>query len=130
MLQKFKITTCAFILCLFGLTMTDVTNVYARAGDSAEILECANMKSKSRNEMTQKKNCFAQLARDLTANQQGKTETNPPGEIANDKLWECVNDMRYEYNPMYDALRCINEVYRTRCGENCRQRGGIPEGVR
>ena len=29
MLQKFKITTCAFILCLFGLTLIGVSHVSA-----------------------------------------------------------------------------------------------------
>ena len=115
MIKKFKITTCAFILCLFGLTMTDVTNVYARAGDSAEILECATMKSKSRNQMKQKKNCFAQLARDLTANQQGKTETNPPVAMdEGDPLWECVQGIRYEESVMKTALECFRKEWNIR----------------
>ena len=75
MLQKFKITTCAFILCLFGLTMTDVTNVYARPGDSEEILECAEM----RGDMKKKKDCFARVARHYYAiHQRVYTEYNPP----------------------------------------------------
>ena len=41
MLQKFKITTCAFILCLFGLTLMTVSPVFAE--DSPEFTACAQM---------------------------------------------------------------------------------------
>jgi hypothetical protein len=30
MLQKFKITSCVFILCLFGLSLMTVSPVYAK----------------------------------------------------------------------------------------------------
>ncbi len=57
MLQKFKITTCAFILCLFGLTLITVSPVFAE--DSPEFIACQQMKGKKA-----KKNCFRDLARE------------------------------------------------------------------
>ena len=54
MLQKFKITTCAFILCLFGLTLMTVSPVFA--ADSAAFVECQDMKWKKGKKA--KKNCF------------------------------------------------------------------------
>ena len=57
MLQKFKITTCAFILCLFGLTLMMVSPVFAV--DSQEFIACQKIKGN----MKQKKNCFRDLAR-------------------------------------------------------------------
>ena len=67
MLQKLKVTSYALILCLFGLTLAAVSNVSAREGDSEEILECSEIRSTSRSEMKQKKDCFADVARALNA---------------------------------------------------------------
>ena len=67
MLQKFKITTCAFILCLFGLTLMMVSPVFAV--DSQEFIACQKIK---RN-MKRKKNCFRDLARSLQAGGQAQT---------------------------------------------------------
>ena len=58
MLQKFKITTCVFILCLFGLTLMTVSPVFA--ADSAAFVECQDMKWKKGKKA--KKNCFRDLA--------------------------------------------------------------------
>ena len=64
MLQKFKITICAFILCLFGVTLTTVSPVLAE--DSKEFKECQQIKTKKNLViMKQKKNCFMDLARAL-----------------------------------------------------------------
>jgi hypothetical protein len=64
MLQKFKITSCAFILCLFGVTLTTVSPVLAE--DSKEFKECQQIKTKKNLViMKQKKNCFKDLARAL-----------------------------------------------------------------
>ena len=41
MLQKFKITSCAFILCLFGLTLMTMSPVFAADGDGFTV--CDNM---------------------------------------------------------------------------------------
>jgi len=67
MLQKFKITTCAFILCLFGVTLTTVSPVLAE--DSKEFKECQLIKPKDTDLalMKQKKDCFRDLARVLSA---------------------------------------------------------------
>ena len=60
MLQKFKITSCVFILCLFALTLITVTPVFA-AG-SAAYNHCMTMKTdKSVSLMNQKKKCFVNL---------------------------------------------------------------------
>jgi hypothetical protein len=67
MLQQWKVSSYVFILCLFGLTLTAASNVSAREGDSAEILECSKIPSKSRIQMKQKKDCFADVARALNA---------------------------------------------------------------
>ena len=56
MFHKFKITSCAFILCLFGLTLMTVSPVFAE--DSPEFIACQQMKGKMA-----KKNCFRDLAR-------------------------------------------------------------------
>ena len=64
MLHKFTITTCAFILCLFGLTLMTLTPVFAE--DSQEFKSCQQMKWKGNKKA--KKNCFRDLARALNAN--------------------------------------------------------------
>jgi len=66
MLQKFKITTCAFILCLFGLTLMTVSPVFAE--DSAEFIDCQKIKIKKQMSMAREKiHCFRDLARKLEA---------------------------------------------------------------
>jgi hypothetical protein len=62
MLQKFKITTCAFILCLFGLTLMTVSPVFA--DDSIDFVECQQIKPNRTSYalMKEKKNCFRDLA--------------------------------------------------------------------
>ena len=61
MFHKFKITTCAFILCLFGLTLMTVSPVFA--ADSAAFKQCQQIKHQGKFEpMKQKKNCFKDLA--------------------------------------------------------------------
>ena len=61
MLPKFKITTCVFILCLFGLTLITVSPVFA--GDSAAFVECQKIKGKTNKEAKIK--CFADLAQSI-----------------------------------------------------------------
>jgi hypothetical protein len=62
MLQKFKITTCAFILCLFGLPLMTVSPVFA--DDSIDFVECQQIKPNRTSYalMKEKKNCFRDLA--------------------------------------------------------------------
>ena len=61
MLHKFRIASCAFILCLFGLTLITVSPVLAE--DSAAFVECQQIKG----DLKGKKNCFKRLARELEA---------------------------------------------------------------
>ena len=60
MLQKFKITSCAFILVLFGFTLMTVSPVLAADGDGFTV--CDNMP-----EAASKLSCFRDLARSLRA---------------------------------------------------------------
>ena len=60
MLQNFKITSCAFILVLFGLTLMTVSPVLAADGDGFTV--CDNMP-----EAASKLTCFRDLARSLRA---------------------------------------------------------------
>ena len=67
MLKRFKITSCAFILCLFGVTLTTVSPVLAE--DSTEFQECQRIKPNGTNRLwlMEKKDCFRDLARRLSA---------------------------------------------------------------
>jgi septal ring factor EnvC (AmiA/AmiB activator) len=60
MLQNFKITSCAFILVLFGLTLMTVSPVLAADGDGFTV--CDN-----KAEAAEKLQCFRDLARSLRA---------------------------------------------------------------
>ena len=68
MLKKFKVTSHAFILCLFGLAFFKVSPVLAE--DSAAFVECQKIKPNgmSYDLMKEKKNCFRDLARALNDN--------------------------------------------------------------
>jgi hypothetical protein len=83
MFKKFKITASAFIFCIFGLTLTDVTNVSAREGDSAQIQKCAEISTRAFGGMKAKKNCFADVARALNAE---KSELKADKELRFDLL--------------------------------------------
>jgi hypothetical protein len=63
MSQKFKITTCAFILCLFGLTLMTVSPVYAQQGKRMD--RCEKMKALPK--PRKKINCFRNEAKRLRA---------------------------------------------------------------
>ena len=58
MLHKFKITTCAFILCLFGLTLIGVSNVTAA---DEEYDNCYAMLKKG--DLAKASTCFQKLAK-------------------------------------------------------------------
>jgi hypothetical protein len=62
MLQKFKITSIAFILVLFGFSLITVSPVFAE--DNPEFVACQKIKNKF---MKKKKNCFRNLARELAS---------------------------------------------------------------
>jgi chromosome segregation ATPase len=63
MLQKFKVATWVFILCLLGLTVTAVFPSFAE--DSVAFAECQKMKWEKDNKA--QKNCFRELAISLQA---------------------------------------------------------------
>ena len=75
MLQKLKITTYVFILCLFGLTLITVSPVFAE--DSNDAFDaCEQMKWKDGKKA--KKNCFMDLASNLIAKEtEHSTSTTP-----------------------------------------------------
>ena len=59
MLQKLKITTYVFILCLFGLTLITVSPVFAESfEESARVLQCEQS-----NSADEKANCYKEFAR-------------------------------------------------------------------
>ena len=69
MLQKLKITTYVFILCLFGLTLITVSPIFAE--DSAAIDKCEKMSKHRRGKRfvrsTDQISCYKSLVRELTA---------------------------------------------------------------
>jgi hypothetical protein len=69
MLQKLKITTYVFILCIFGLTLTTVSPIFAE--DSAAFDKCENISKHRRGKRfvrsTDKISCYKSLVRELMA---------------------------------------------------------------
>jgi hypothetical protein len=67
MFHKFKITTCVFILCLFGLTLTPHAQPLAYGEGSQEFIDefdrCKGKSKKNKTKMSERKNCFGRLAR-------------------------------------------------------------------
>jgi hypothetical protein len=64
MLQKFKVTSCAFILCLFGLTLITVPPVFADATPTYR--ECSRMQAKPDHISTiDRYECYMTLLRSL-----------------------------------------------------------------
>jgi hypothetical protein len=60
MLQKFKITSCAFILCFFGLTLMTVSPVFAL--ESGAFVRCSNMAAGDIGQIRNMLRCFKPLA--------------------------------------------------------------------
>jgi hypothetical protein len=59
MLQKLKVTICAFIFCLFGLTLMTVTPVLAM---DSEFARCDNIGSGNQQSLKKRLRCFKRLA--------------------------------------------------------------------
>ena len=107
MLQKLKITTYVFILCIFGLTLITVSPIYAE--DSAAINNCEKMSKHRRGKRfvrsTDQINCYKSLVRELTA-RVNKLESGE-GPVDSRVLYrlkvsfvdqdECVDSHRDEY---------------------------------
>ena len=104
MLQKFKITTCAFILCLFGLTLMTVSPVFA--ADSAAFKQCQQIKHQGKFEpMKQKKNCFKDLAGPRSSAEFGECQKIKPQRkfILMKQKKNCFRDLAQSLQPRAKA---------------------------
>ena len=123
MLQKLKITTYVFILCLFGLTLITVSPIFAE--DSAAIDKCENISKHRRGKRfvrsTDKINCYKSLVRELTARisklESGEGAVDPR---VDDDLSAIQMDSESNTNGRYGTS------YRNDLRENNRMRNGIP----
>jgi hypothetical protein len=121
MLHKFKITTCAFILCLFGLTLITVSPVFA---SSPEFIECQEMKGKEK-----KKNCFRDLALALI-----ETSRVKAGMAADPSNNDIANEMASEFCGLQrccDGKNGIHKRHHESLYNDCRHAylsGGVRHG--
>jgi len=123
MLQKLKITTYVFILCLFGLTLITVSPIFAE--DSAAIDNCEKMSKHRRGKRfvrsTDQISCYKSLVRELTARvnklENGKGPVDP--RVGDDAS---AIQMGSESN----ANGRYGTSYRNDLRENNRMRNGIP----
>jgi hypothetical protein len=123
MLQKLKITTYVFILCLFGLTLITVSPIFAE--DSAAIDKCEKMSKHRRGKrfvrFTEQINCYKSLVRELTARvsklESGKEPVYPR---VDDDASAIRMGTESNVNGRYGTS------YRHELRENNRLRNGIP----
>jgi len=123
MLQKLKITTYVFILCIFGLTLITVSPIFAE--DSAAIDKCENMSKHRRGKRfvrsTDQISCYKSLVRELTARinklESGEGSVDP--RVDDDAS---AIQMSSESN----ANERYGTSYRNDLRENNRMRNGIP----
>jgi hypothetical protein len=110
MLQKFKITTCAFILCLFGLTLMTVSPVFAQAETKILKKACNGVR-----DATQREICFRELARILGGSQPPATEpitneqsqpTGPPTE----ELMAAIRSYQAIADEYQERLSCVSRI--------------------
>ena len=125
MLQKIKITTYVFILCLFGLTLITVSPIFAE--DSAAIDECdsGKMSKHSRGRrfvrFTEQINCYKSLVQELTARVRKLESGEGPVDPRVDDDASAIQ-MGSESN----ANGRYGTSYRNDLRENNRMRNGIP----
>ena len=123
MLQKLKITTYVFILCLFGLTLITVSPIFAE--DSVAIDKCEKMSKHRRGKRfvrsTDQISCYKSLVRELTArvNKLESREGPVDPRVADDAS---AIQMGSESN----ANGRYGTSYRNDLRENNRMRNGIP----
>ena len=123
MLQKLKITTYVFILCLFGLTLITVSPIFAE--DSAAIDKCEKMSKHRRGKRfvrsTDQISCYKSLVRELTAkiNKLESLEGRVDPRVDDDAS---AIQMGSESN----ANGRYGTSYRNDLRENNRMRNGIP----
>ena len=123
MLQKLKITTYVFILCLFGLTLITVSPIFAE--DSAAIDNCEKMSKHRRGKRfvrsTDQISCYKSLVRELTARVKKLESGEGPVDPRVDDDASAIQ-MGSESN----ANGRYGTSYRNDLRENNRMRNGIP----
>ena len=123
MLQKLKITTYVFILCLFGLTLITVSPIFAE--DSAAIDKCEKMSKHRRGKRfvrsTDQISCYKSLVRELTARVNKLESREGPVDPRVDDDASAIQ-MGSESN----ANGRYGTSYRNDLRENNRMRNGIP----
>jgi hypothetical protein len=123
MLQKLKITTYVFILCLFGLTLITVSPIFAE--DSAAIDKCEKMSKHRRGKRfvrsTDQISCYKSLVRELTARVNKLESGEGPVDPRVDDDASAIQ-MGSESN----ANGRYGTSYRNDLRENNRMRNGIP----
>ena len=123
MLQKLKITTYVFILCIFGLTLITVSPIFAE--DSAAIDKCEKMSKHRRGKRfvrsTDQISCYKSLVRELTArvNKLERRE-GPVDPRVDDDASAIQMGSESNTNGRYGTS------YRNDLRENNRMRNGIP----
>ena len=123
MLQKLKITTYVFILCLFGLTLITVSPIFAE--DSAAIDKCEKMSKHRRGKRfvrsTDQISCYKSLVRELTARvNKLESEEGPVDPRVDDDASAIQMGSESNTNGRYGTS------YRNDLRENNRMRNGIP----
>ena len=103
MLKKLKITSCAFILCLFGLILITVSPVLAE--DSVAFKECKQIKG----DLKGKKNCFKRLARELESS---AADTLLAIEAI---IGDNVVSYKYDIKTCHEGIREASAVERLQC---------------
>ena len=123
MLQKLKITTYVFILCLFGLTLITVSPIFAE--DSATIDKCEKMSKHRRGKRfvrsTDQVSCYKSLVRELTERVKKLESREGPVDPRVDDDASAIQ-MGSESN----ANGRYGTSYRNDLRENNRMRNGIP----
>ena len=123
MLQKLKITTYVFILCLFGLTLITVSPIFAE--DSAAIDKCEKMSKHRRGKRfvrsTDQISCYKSLVRELTARvNKLESREGPVDPRVDDDASAIQMGSESNTNGRYGTS------YRNDLRENNRMRNGIP----
>mgnify|MGYP003960879429 FL=1 len=123
MLQKLKITTYVFILCLFGLTLITVSPIFAE--DSTAIDKCENMSKHRRGKRfvrsTDQISCYKSLVRELTARvNKLESREGPVDPRVDDDASAIQRGSESNANGRYGTS------YRNDLRENNRMRNGIP----
>ena len=123
MLQKLKITTYVFILCLFGLTLITVSPIFAE--DSAAIDKCEKMSKHRRGKRfvrsTDQISCYKSLIRELTARvNKLESREGPVDPRVDDDASAIQMGSKSNANGRYGTS------YRNDLRENNRMRNGIP----